>query len=231
MNRTRSLRVTAIAILALTTLPLSGCLFSSIPSEAPSAEEPISTPSPSEEATVEEPADDESEETYSDVPATLSFADGALLPDSTYIEWADGLMFDDGWEITTPDTGNGTWGYTTTDGTCTASFWQGTLDGLTPTGDDSADTDAVIAFFLDAEVADVTAAATNTELSYQVGGAGGLDARSIGGQQDDDARTWSMTARAFGHVGAGVYTLVDCTGGDFDATVAEVIAQNAIAAY
>jgi hypothetical protein len=227
MNRTRSLRFATIAILALATLPLSGCLAASIPPEAPIAEEPISTPSPSEEAPVEEPTDEEPE---GDVPATLSFADGALLSDSTYIEWADGLMFDDGWEITTPDTGNGTWGYTTTDGTCTAAFWQGTLDGLTPTGDDSADTDAVIAFFLDADVAEVTAAATDAELSYQVGGAGGVDARSAGGQQDE-TRTWSITARAFSQVGAGVYTLVDCTGGDFDAAVAEVIAQNAIVAY
>lgn len=221
MTRTRSVRLAAAAIIAIATLPLSGCLYASIPTEAPVIEDPPSSPEPTTEG--------DPTTTDGDVPATLSFEDGALLPETAYIEWADGLMFDDGWEMTTPDTGTGNWGYTTADGTCTVAFWQGTLDGLTPTGDDSVDSDAVIAFFLDAEVADVTASATDAELSYQIGGAGGVDARSVVGQQD--ARTWSITARAFGQLGVGLYTLVDCTGGDFEATVAEVIEKNAIAAY
>src|SRR5690606_9171155 len=155
-------RLAAAAIVATAILPLSGCLYGSIPAEPPVVDEPISSPEPTDDAPVD---------AGGELPDTLTFEAGALLPGSTYVEWSDGLMMDDGWDLTSPDTGNGTWGYTLVDGTCTAAFWQGTLDGLTPSGDDSTDSDAVIAFFLNAEVSDVTTAAKDTELSYQFGGA------------------------------------------------------------
>lgn len=84
--RVRPSRLVAVAVIALATIPLSGCLFGSIPSETPT-EAPTSAPAPTPEGS------DEAEGT---APATLSFDDGALLSDSVYIEWGDGLMTDDG---------------------------------------------------------------------------------------------------------------------------------------
>ncbi|WP_298040915.1 hypothetical protein [uncultured Microbacterium sp.] len=77
-----------------------------------------------------------------------------------------------------------------------------------------------------ADTAQVTSAAQNTQLSYLIGGAGGIDARTIGGQDGD--RSWTIIARAFTAVNAGLYTIVDCTGGDFEATVAEVVDKSPI---
>ena len=203
-------------------VPLSGCLYAAIPSDVPAVEDPISTPEPTT-------GDENTADGDSTTSTSLSFEDGALLPADTYIEWGDGLMADDGWELSTPDTGTGTWGYTTVDDSCTATFWQGNMDGLTLAGDDAIDSDAVIAYFLNASVADVTAAATDTELSYQIGGAGGLEARTVAGQQD--GRSWNVLARAFSGMGGAVYLVVDCAGSSTEPVLSEVIDKNAVLAY
>lgn len=43
-------RLAAVAVLALATLPLSGCLFSSIPAETPTTEKPTDAPDPTPSA-------------------------------------------------------------------------------------------------------------------------------------------------------------------------------------
>lgn len=217
--RSRTARLAAVALVAAAALPLSGCLYASIPSGGQVTSEPVDTPSPT--AT----ADDE-------VVATgegLSFADGATLSSGTYIEWSDGFFTDDGWDLTSPDDGAGNWGYTSVDGACTVSFWQGLTDGLTLVGDDSNDSDALLGYVLSAPTAEVTAAAADAELSYLTPGAGGLDARVIRGEED--GRTWTVTARSFTAVGVGLYVIVDCTGGDFDAAADAVVDKSAVLAY
>lgn len=217
MTRTRGSlrRAGLVTTVLLTALPMSACSLA-IPSDA------SSTPTPSASSTTAP----ETGSTAAPAGSGFTFEDGTTLSSSAHIEWADGLFADDGWTLTAPDDGNGNWGYTSADGACTAAFWQGLLDGLTLTGDDSTNTDALLAYFLNAEVSDVTSAAYDQELSYQVAGSGGLEARAVVGQQDD--RTWIITARAFGSAGVGVYTLVDCTGADAQAVVDEVNAQNAV---
>ena len=216
----RTARLTAIAIVAAAALPLSGCLYASIPAESQVTREPVDTPTPTAEV------DDE----VVDTGAGLSFADGAALSSDTYVEWSDGFFMDDEWELTSPDDGAGHWGYTATEGACTVSFWQGLTDGLALVGDDSTDSDALLGYVLDAPTADVTAAAADAELSYLTPGAGGLDARVIRGEEDD-GRVWTITARSFTAVGIGVYVIVDCTGGDFDAAADDVVEKNAVIAY
>ncbi|WP_426187280.1 hypothetical protein [Microbacterium sp. TWP3-1-2b2] len=225
MNSTRtrapSIRWATVAAVALTTLPLSGCMSSSIPSETPAVEETNSTP---------EPTPDESGESSGDAPATLSFEDGDLLSADAYIEWGDGLLADDGWESTSPDDGNGGWAYGTIDGTCTAQFWQGyTSDVQVTPGDDAASSDAILGALLQTDAATITPNAVDGAFSYQIGGNTDVANRQITGQDGD--RTWIMAARAFATPGLGVYVIVDCTGGDANAVLAEVVEKNAIVAH
>ena len=165
--------------------------------------------------------------TDGDLPDALGFEDGALLPDTAYIEWGDSLLVDDNWDVVSPDDGNGTWTYGTVDGACTAQFWQGfTGDVQTTPGDDSASSDAILATLLQTDAATVTPSAIDGSFSYQVGGNTDVAQRQLTGQQD--GRVWIMAARAFTATGVGVYLVVDCTGGDANAVFAEVTDKNAI---
>lgn len=222
MNRSRNMpllaRSAAVVLIALTALPLSGCLYGSIPSGSPTTDAPEPNPTQS------------TPDAEGDLPETLAFEDGAMLPESAYIEWGDSLMADDGWEVTSPDDGNGTWTYGTADGTCTAQFWQGfTGDVETEPGNDSVSSDAILATILQTDVASVTEHAVDGAFSYQVGGNADVEQRQLAGEQDD--RAWTMAARAFTATGVGVYVIVDCTGGDVDAVFSEVVEKNAIVVH
>ena len=220
-TRIRPSRLAAVAVLAFATLPLSGCLFSAIPSETAATDEPSNAPSPTPE---------QSDETEGGAPATLSFEDGDLLTDSVYVEWSDGLLADDGWEVTSPDDGNGGWAYGTIDGTCTAQFWQGFTPDIPVTpGDDSASSDAILGTLLQTDAASITPHAVDGAFSYQSTGNTDVANRQITGQDGD--RTWIMAARAFATPGLGFYVIVDCTSGDANAILSEVLDKNAIVAY
>lgn len=222
----RPLRLAAAAVVALAVLPLSGCLYAQIPANAPSGEGPEPAPSASS-STV--PSDEPSAPPTGDLPSSMSFADGAALPATAYIQWGDGLLVDDGWTTVAPDDGNGGWTYGTADGTCTAQFWQGLIpDVPTVPGDDSASSDAMLAVILgESDVAAISTAATTGAFGYQVGGNADVENRRLLGEGEGDRR-WIMAARAFTATGVGLYVIVDCTGGDVDATMAEVAEKNAI---
>lgn len=217
-------RLTLAAVTLAVVIPLSGCIAAGIPDAGSSTPSSTPLPEPSEDLV------DEDEEQTSDVPATLSFDDGDLLTDSVYIEWGDGFVMDDGWKLTSPDDGNGGWTYGTIDDTCTAQFWQGfTADVEVTPGDDSASSDAMLGVLLQTDAATVTPNAVDGAFSYQIGGNADIANRQITGQDGD--RTWIMAARSFATPGLGFYLIVDCTGGDADAVLAEVIEKNAIVAY
>ncbi|MFK3677585.1 hypothetical protein ACI2IP_07630 [Microbacterium sp. NPDC090218] len=205
---------TAAAIVTLAVLPLSGCLYSQIPVGAPS---PTSSVAPdSTDAPVE-----------GEQSATLTFEEGLDLSSSARIEWGDGFIADDRWEIVSPDDGNGGWTYGTVDGTCTVRFWQGNIADLPVVpGDDSASSDAVLGMLLQVPTAEVTPLATTGEFSYFTGGSGGVEMRQVVGQEG--SRSWLMAARTFTQTGASLYTIVDCTAGDAEATMAAVNEANAI---
>lgn len=211
-------RLAAAAVVAVAVLPLSGCLFSAIPPESEITEIPAAGPEPTEPDTTEPSGD---------APSTLSFDDGALLPETAYIEWGDGFMTDNGWEVTAPDNGNGSWTYGTVDGVCTAEFWQGLASDVPTTpGDDSASSDAILGVLLQADASEVTPHAVDVSFTYQMGGGRDVDFRQLTGEQD--GRTWIISARAFTATGGGLYVIVDCTGGDANAVLEEVIEKNAI---
>lgn len=210
MTRSRSaaplFRLAATAIVAVSVIPLSGCLYAQIPADSDAPPTPTPT---------------------GDLPAELTFAAGQELPATAYIEWGDGFMTADGWETVTPDDGNGGWTYGTTDGSCTAQFWQGlTPDVPVVPGDDSASSDAILGVLLQSTTEEVTALATTGEFSYQVGGSGGVENRQVTGEDGD--RSWIIATRAFTATGVGLYVIVDCTGGDANGILAEVVERNAV---
>jgi len=216
MTRTSGGRLAAAIIVGLAVLPLSGCLYAQIP-EHPTIvdDDPIPTDDPVDEPT-EEPVDG------------MSFADGATLSPSSYVEWGDGFFADDSWKIVKPDDGNGGWTYGTVDGTCTAQFWQGHIDNIMTAGDDSVSSDAIMATFLEggATTADITPLASTSGFSYQTAGNTAVENRMVSGS--GDGVEWTLAARAFTAVGVGLYVVVDCTGGDIDAVWDEVVSKNAI---
>ncbi len=224
MTRTSGGRlIAAIIVGAVAVLPLSGCLYAQIPSDPVVVDDPVD-PDPTDD----QPTDDSGDPVAGDLPTALSFAEGAELPATAYIEWGDGFFTDDGWTVDQPDDGNGGWSYRTIDGTCLAQFWQGLItDVPVVDGDDSISSDAMLAVILgDATTADITPAATTGGFAYQSGGNTDVENRQITGQDGD--RTWIMSARAFTATGVGVYVIVDCTGGDAAAVMAEVVDANAI---
>jgi len=210
-------RLAAVSVIALAVLPLSGCLYAQIPANTPDGDgpDPAPTASPTEQAS-------------GDLPSSLTFAAGADLPATAYIEWGDGLVVDDGWKIVKPDDGNGGWTYGTVDDTCTAQFWQGLISDVpTVAGDDSVSSDAMLAVILgEADAAAITPLSTTGAFSYQIGGNTDVENRQVEGEAGE--RKWTMAARAFTATGVGLYVIVDCMGGDIDATMAEVIDKNAI---
>ena len=216
MTRTSGGRLAAAIIVGLAVLPLSGCLYAQIP-EHPTVvdDDPVPTDDPVDEPT-EEPVDG------------MSFADGATLSPSSYVEWGDGFFADDSWKIVKPDDGNGGWTYGTVDGTCTAQFWQGHIDNIMTAGDDSVSSDAMMATFLEggATTADITPLASTSGFSYQTAGNTAVENRMVSGS--GDGVEWTLAARAFTAVGVGLYVVVDCTGGDVDAVWDEVVSKNAI---
>lgn len=211
-------RLAAVSAVALAVLPLSGCLYAQIPASTPDDDGPTPTPTASA-----------SEGTSGgDLPSTLTFGEGADLPATAYIQWGDGFIVDDGWKIVKPDDGNGGWTYGTIDDTCTAQFWQGLIpDVPTVAGDDSASSDAMLAVILgESDASAITPLATTGGFTYQVGGNTDVENRQVDGEAGE--RRWSMAARAFTATGVGLYVIVDCTGGDIEATMAEVVEKNAV---
>ena len=207
-------RLAAALVVTAALLPLSGCIYAQIPADAPAAED-TTTPALEETSTAD------------GIPTTLSFDDGLSLPSTAYIQWGDGLLVDEGWEMASPDDGQGNWSYATVDGSCTAHFWQGTIGAdMQVAGDDSATSDAVIAAVLGGTPEDITPNATTGAFSYQVGGNDAVENRQVVGQ--DTGRTWIMAARAFSEVGVGLYVIVDCTTGDPAAVLAEIADTNSV---
>lgn len=211
------IRLAAAAVVTVAVLPLSGCLFSQIPSSEPTGSVPSGEPEETD-APVDEPVNG----------TTLTFDEGLELESSAYIEWGDGFLTDDHWKTVSPDDGNGGWTYGTLDDTCTAQFWQGRISDVPVVdGDDGASSDAILGVLLQTTTEEITAVATTSEFSYQIGGSGGVENRQVVGTDGD--RTWLMAARAFTTAGVGLYVIVDCAGGDgAEATMDLVNDANAV---
>lgn len=220
MSKLRTFPAT-LALVAFAALPLTGCVYNAIPAESSA---PAATATPDSSPIPTTPESD------SNLPATLTFADGDLLPESAYIQWSDSLMLDDGWTTTSSDDGNGGWEYGTADGTCTARFWQGLIaDEQAIPGDDSASSDEILAMILNADAAEVTPHAVDGNFAYQSRSNLSAEHRQVTGQQD--GRTWIVAARALSSVGAGFYLIVNCEGGDANAVFTEVVEKNPLVGF
>ena len=185
--------------------PLSGCIATQIPDST-------TIPQTSPPATTE-PAPEPEGETDG-LPTTLTFAAGADLPDGAYIEWGDGLAYNDAWELTSPDDGNGNWGYTSTDDACTADFYQGLLGGNVDasSGDDSITSDEMIGVLTGNDPVQITELGDTGMFSYQAPGSLNVEVRQL--FSDAGEETWGVSARAFAEQGVGLSVTVQCTGLD-----------------
>ncbi|GAA2461480.1 hypothetical protein [Agromyces soli] len=172
--------------------------------------------------------DDPIVETDSADLGELSFEDGALLTSASTAEWADGLMFDDGWTLTSPDDGNGNWGYTSADGACTAAYWQGFIGDVdTSSGDDRIATDEMLAVVFGATAAEVGEVAVDGGFALGVPGNDDVDTRYVVG--DDGTVQWVVAGRALVQPGLGFTLTIDCTGQDPEAVLDELNELSAIA--
>lgn len=199
--------------IAACAIPLSGCLSAAIPDAVEVS--PTPSTSPTDDPGGGDPLPDD----------TLTFEAGADLASDSRAEWADGLLSDEGWDYSLPDDGAGTWGYTTVDGSCTATFWQGTVSDLNA-DDDRGASDAILAITLGLRLDEVTPYAVDGRLSYQTPGNLGLDSRVI--SFTDEQGDYYVAARGFTGPRLGFSVIVDCETGAGRATVDEVLGANAI---
>jgi hypothetical protein len=212
IRRSSAMRLAAAAVLLASPLLLTSC---------------FPKPDVSGAVRLDAPATDDAEvelDESTDPSGALAFADGAELDASATAEWADGLVLDDGWTLTSPDDGNGNWGYTSADGGCTVAYWQGRIGDVdTSSGDDAVVSDKMLATLLGASDADIAEYAFDTGFAYQVPGNDDVDARAVVG--DDGTTQWIMAARALSQPGLGFTVTIDCTGGEDPESVLDEVNQ------
>lgn len=210
----------AAALVAVSTITLSGCFGFGAPDSAAPSPESSRSPEPTS-TTGDQPVD-------GTTGPTLTFAQGSDLTTGDFVQWSDGFMTDEGWQIDTPDDGNGSWTYRTVDGACTVQFWQGTTAGtpVAESGDDSLASDELLALVLGSDAATVSPAAGTDAFSYQLSGTGAVENRFVTG--DDGEHAWMLSARAFTALDAGLWQLIDCTGGDPGAVRSDVQDKSAV---
>lgn len=192
---------------ALGVLLLAGCGGPPGSAEAEStqsatASSPAPTPTPTE---VSEPFTE------------LTFAAGADLdPAEWAVGWDDQFQTAEGFSVLAPDDGNGSWSYLDESTGCAVSFYQGALTDVELSGDDSLDTDRMLAAILGASITgltvdDVRANAGNDSF-VQTRPGGTVAIRSIGGTTSDGG-TWLDSARMFSALGMGHYVSIQCPAG------------------
>jgi hypothetical protein len=194
----------AAAFLAAAVLPLSGCIYSQIPTEVTVLPEPTPTPEGPEWPT----------EVLSD---TMYFEDWDKIPVTAVPHWEGDITTLPQWVLSEGDPTTGNWAYTRSEGSCSARVVQSYLyEDVAYPGEDSKTSDSYIAVESGIPLGDVMAEATTRELDYMAPGAGKLDARQYvvpdsGGGRVLIARAFTITARA---------VLMDVTCADGDAASA-----------
>ena len=127
----------------------------------------------------------------------ISWAEGATLSTGdAFPQWADSVVSDQDWELTSPDNGEGQWGYTSTSTGCTLTFIQTHADPAARTGNDREGTLHSLTTFLstvgDYSPEKVEAAAQEQPMSYGTSGStAGVDGLQV------TARSGVIWARTF----------------------------------
>jgi len=138
----------------------------------------------------------------------LTFEGGASIASDAVTQWSDGLVDEQGWLMSSPDDGHGSWAYTTVDGDCVATFWQGSMAGM-DTEDDRLASDIVLATLIGGDPAGLQDKISSGTFSHDVSSHGSVDNRFMHGTFDD-GMTWALAARGFAQTGSAVYVDVQC---------------------
>lgn len=158
----------------------------------------------------------------------LTFAGGSKLTAATLPQIVETLAADQKWKLTTPDDGNGNWGYTGVDGRCVIHFTQQMLvDGVAVIpGDDRATTDNYLDYVFASEGKRVAAGASDSTVPFGLEEQGATaQARVLTGTGDDGTQ-WATYVRAFAGPGVGVVVDISCTpGADVTSTIHDVLAD------
>lgn len=212
MNSAHRLRLSAAALTLMLAAPLSGCFAEATAHEAPTADEkPL--------------ADDVTIEDKGDIANyTMSFEDGETLTAPAIVEWTDDLAGDAGWTLTSPDDGEGSWQYTSADGTCTTDYWQGEMLDMVA-ADDRAASDFVISALTGLSSAELATRVEDRTLGYIFGENPTAAYRSFSSVSSE--RSWVIATRGFAALSAVAVLIVDCSSDRAENVAQSVIASSA----
>lgn len=193
-------------LLLLPALALAACAspFVTVHTSTPATTDTSTQPSPEASTPTSEPVTD------------LDFDPDPRLDSTWLAEWSNGMMADDGYTLTAPDDGNGSWTYRHEASQCGLRFWQGSLTGFDTSKGDQSLSDQVLANVFGAAEADVTPHAQTVALPT-LGGGGTASARAVPGSGSDGA-VYLVVARGFGAMSSGLTLTIDCPG-EVDPTV------------
>lgn len=147
-----------------------------------------------------------------DTPEDLTFAAGAVVGSRLRAQWADSLIADADYTLTTPDDGNGNWAYTQSATQCEVRFWQGDVSAIAAPDDDRSLSDAVLATWLQVSADQVTAVAQDDAVGYVPGTSGSTQVRLVSGSTSSGG-TWIAAARGLGAIHGGFLVQVTCPSG------------------
>lgn len=144
---------------------------------------------------------------------------------------AEGFLGESTWTYSSPDDGQGHWGYTEDATGCTLDFYQNQLSPAAAAGAD--DTAATVTHL--AELLGVTATDLQTNanaVTWASDSPIGNDVETLSVLQSSDVSTRFTMGRAFRSAGAGMAAVIVCpTNEQAVAVSAQVIAQASVLAY
>lgn len=194
-----------VSVCSLALLGLTGCapgFFAWTPPTSPSA--PVSS----------EPAASETSEPTT--PATsaaaaeavdLTFAEGVSVDPAAVAEWGDAFALNDAYELTYPDDGNGSWGYTETATGCVVLFYQGAVGGIDYTAGDEAASDELLVTLMDLDASSVAEHVDTVQIPRAPSG-GIVDARGL--YVETTSGSMLIATRAFGALEVGLMVQDAC---------------------
>lgn len=191
------IRRPVLALIGVVTLAvLTGCVTTDPPAPTVSEVPVTASPSPTEEAITD-----------------LTFAAGEDLPTTAVVEWADPLADGDGYTLSRPDDGGGSWAYTDSVTECYVSFYQGTVDGIDYSASDEAASEAVLMARSGVDEANAEEWVDTSSLRLLPSG-GTVEVQRFYASAPQGSMV--IAARAFGSLGVGM-TVKDMCPADVDA--------------
>lgn len=142
----------------------------------------------------------------------MAFDDPTFARDTDYVQWADSLMFDDAFEVSSPDNGAGAWSYEHIESQCIVGFWQGTLEGFNLTEGDRPLSEDLVAWGVDIPLADIASSLEDDLVPVETLAGDPVQSRGIT-QVSESGFSRTIAARAFSATTGGVIAYVNCPAG------------------